>query len=273
MVGLIKDLCPNAVICPAHIWTPHYSLLGANHGFDSVKECFGSETKHIFCLETGLSSDPLMNWQVDEIKNYSLISNSDAHSTYRIGREAFSVQVKNITFNEIFESIKKNKDLFTIEYPPELGKYHYSGHRHCNFSADVETFTKLKGICPKCGKRMVAGVAQRIATLANVEKIQQKQKFIRLIPLSELLGVIYSKQKIFETTAKLLQKFGTEYNILMNANYTDILRATNEKVAKLIVNAREGKLKYLAGYDGTYGKILMNETASKKSLFDVFGGS
>jgi uncharacterized protein (TIGR00375 family) len=281
-VNYIKDSLPDAVVFPAHIWTPHTSLLGALHGFTGIRECYQSATKHIRYLETGLSSDIVMNSLFKETQTYTLISNSDAHSSAltRLGREATIISIKDITYKNIHRALatdqitKRPSSNFigTIEVPPEYGKYHLSGHRFCNISADPETYSRLNGTCPVCGKKLTIGVLQRIASLSNGFTGQVKQQSITLLPLSILLSFFYSPSTVEQHTTKLLSEFGNEFNVLLNVSSEDITKATNQKVAELIIANRENKLKLKAGYDGVYGEPeSKSKTFELKGLTEIFG--
>ncbi len=261
-------------IIPAHAWTPWYSIFGSMSGFDSLKECFREKTKYIHAIETGLSSDPLMNWRVSFLDEITLVSNSDSHSPYpyRLGREANAFDLKKISYNEIINAIRTRKNFsFTVEVEPAYGKYHYDGHRNCNFSCAPEESRKLHDTCPRCGSKLIIGVLNRVEELAD-----RKEGFMpkgavpykSLIPLSELIafavGTAVFSKKVDEAYSQFIMHFGNEFNILLNAEYEE-LKKINEKVADIIIKNREGKLKIIPGYDGVYGKIITDEAKDSEN--------
>ncbi len=261
-------------IIPAHAWTPWYSIFGSMSGFDSLKECFREKTKYIHAIETGLSSDPLMNWRVSFLDEITLVSNSDSHSPYpyRIGREVNAFDLKEISYDEIINAIRTRKNFsFTVEVEPAYGKYHYDGHRNCNFSCAPEQSKKLGNICPRCGSKLIIGVLNRVEELAD-----RKEGFMpkgavpykSLIPLSELIafavGTAVFSKKVDEAYSQFIMHFGNEFNILLNAEHEE-LKKINEKVADIIIKNREGKLKIIPGYDGVYGKIITDETKGSEN--------
>lgn len=272
MVEKMIEISKDVVITSAHIWTPWFSLFGSRSGFDCIEDCYKDQTKHIFSLETGLSSDPAMNWRLSSLDKFTLVSNSDSHSPHpwRLGREANVFDLKKITYWEIFSAIKnkdKKKFLFTIEVDPNYGKYHFSGHRSCGISLHPRDAMKLNNICPKCHRKLTVGVLQRVEELADrPENFVPKDAipFKTLLPLYEIIsfawgvGELYSK-KVLEEHDKLIRKFGNELNVLLNVPKEELLKVTNEKIAEAIMKVREGKLKYQPGYDGNYGKPIFDE--------------
>ncbi len=266
LVKICLAIHPRFLIYPAHIWTPWYAIFGSKSGFNSLKECFGDQTKHIYAYETGLSSDPEMNWRLSALDKLTLLSNSDAHSLPNIGREANVMDLDGYSYDEIYEVIK-NKDLnklkYSIEFYPEEGTYYLDGHRDCNFSCDVAETKKLKGICPKCKKPLVVGVSYRVAELADREigfKFKGAQGFKKLVELdkiiAEVLG-IKSRQsmKVQAYYRKMIGKLGPELEILIKTELNDIEQAFDKRIAEGIRRVREGQLIVEAGYDGVYGKI------------------
>ncbi len=289
LVETLMEISKDVLIYPAHAWTPWMSCLGSRSGFDSVEECYQDQVKHVYALETGLSSDPPMNWRLSKLDRFTLLSNSDSHSPWpwRLGREANVFELEKLTYWEIIESIKKRdkeKFLYTIEVDPNYGKYHLDGHRACNISLHPKDAIKLRNICPKCGKKLTIGVLHRVEELADrPEGFVPKDAipFKTLLPLYEIIsfawgsGELYSK-KVLEEHDKLIEKFGNELNVLLNVPKEDLLKVTNEKIADAIIKVREGKVKYKAGYDGTYGVAIFDENfvpekmeiSSQKSLKD-----
>lgn len=252
--------------CVHNCWTPWFSLFGSMSGFDTIEECFKDQTKHIFALETGLSSDPAMNWRLSMLDKYALVSNSDSHSfwPWRIGREANVFEMEKLTYDEFIKIIKEKdpkRFLYTIEVDPSYGKYHFDGHRACDVCMEPKDSVKARNICPKCGRKLTIGVLHRVEELADRPEGFQPNNaipFKSLIPLSEIIssmtGVnqLYSK-KVWEHHTKLINAFGTEFNVLLDAPLEKITEIVGEKMAKAIVGVREGKIKMQPGYDGVYG--------------------
>ena len=272
-VELIKNLMSiskDIVIIPAHVWTPWYSLFGSMSGFDSVKECFGDQTKHIFALETGLSSDPAMNWRLSMLDDFALVSFSDAHSPAKLGREFCALDLDKLTYDIFFDAIK-NKDkkhfLFTCEVPPHFGKYHYDGHRNCNVSLHPKDAIKNNNLCPRCLRSLTIGVEHRVEDLADREEGFVPANAIpykKIIPLDELIAAAYGSEtysrKVFILYNQLIKKFGFEINVLLQAEQEEIAKI-DEKIAGVIIKNREGKINVIAGYDGVYGKPVIDETS------------
>ena len=258
-------------VIPAHIWTPHFGLLGSISGFDSVKDCFKEYEKNIHALETGLSSDPEMNWRLSKLDKYTLISNSDAHSfwPWRLGRECNVLEIKEkneISYKSIIESIKNKKGfLETIEVDPNYGKYHLDGHRNCEVCLTPEESLKNKKKCPKCGKDLTLGVLYRVEQLADRElgyKPKTAVPFRRLIPLHEIISAVIglgvSSQKAWIEYNKLIKEFGNEMNILISVEDQKLRSVCSENLAEAIINNRNEKLKIIPGYDGVYGYPVIN---------------
>ncbi|MBI2583335.1 MAG: DNA helicase UvrD [Candidatus Aenigmarchaeota archaeon] len=272
MMGISKDI----MIIPAHAWTPWFSIFGSKSGFDSVEECFGDKSKFIFALETGLSSDPLMNWRVSSLDNYTLVSNSDPHSPYpwRLGREANAFTLKKTDYNHLIEAIKTKRGFeFTIEVPPEYGKYHIDGHRLCNFSTEP---SKRNGDrCPKCQRQLTIGVLARVEELADRPDgfiPKEAVPFKSLLPLAELIaaatGYGVASKKAMELYSQLITRFGNEFSILLEAGERELAKTIPENLARLIIKNRQGKIKIEPGYDGVYGKPVLN--SGKESTLGEF---
>ncbi|MEK7161007.1 MAG: endonuclease Q family protein [Patescibacteria group bacterium] len=271
LAKIALNVSPEAMIVPAHIWTPHFSVFGSESGFDKLEDCFDEYTRHIMALETGLSSDPAMNWRLSNIDNFSLISNSDSHSPHRIGREANIFEGRLEGYRYLAEALRlgvkapasiKNRLIKTIEFFPEEGKYHYDGHRNCKVVWSPEETKKHKGICPVCGKKVVIGVMNRVDTLADRPlggHPNQTTPFINLIPLEEIIADAFNMgvgtKKVDAEYHELINKFGQEFKILMDLPKEELLKAAKPEVAEAIVRVRERKVKIDPGYDGEYGKI------------------
>lgn len=264
LVKIILKVDQDCLIVPAHAWTPWFSIFGSVGGFDSVEECFEEESKNIFCLETGLSSDPAMNWRLSKLDQYCLISNSDSHSPSRIGREANIFDCK-LDYKEIIGVIKSKDNkrfLSTVEFFPEEGKYHYDGHRNCQVRFSPEETKKNNSLCPKCGRRLTVGVMNRIDKLADREigfKPSEAVPFKNMIPLDQIIADI--KQKAVNTVGvgreyqATIQRLGSEFDILFKIPDEELLKKLPPAIARGIINVRQGKVNILPGYDGEYGKI------------------
>jgi len=273
LVEMMKSIDEKIEIIPAHAWTPWFSLFGSMSGFDSVKDCFKDQTKHIHAIETGLSSDPAMNWRLSQLDDYTLISNSDAHSywPWRMGREANVFDIKP-TYDDLLGAIRKRKGfLSTIEVDPGYGKYHVDGHRACGVCMEPTESRKLKKICPKCKKPMTIGVLYRVGELADREegfKPKNAIPFKSLIPLSEiisfLLGTSVATKKVWSEYNNLISNFDSEFSILLDATKENLMKFTDEKIADAIIAVREGKVEVKPGYDGVYGELLFGKKAEKK---------
>jgi uncharacterized protein (TIGR00375 family) len=277
LVENIMEISKEVMITPAHIWTPWFSVFGSKSGFDRIEDCYQDQTKNIFSLETGLSSDPQMNWRLSALDKFTLVSNSDSHSPYpwRMGREANVFDLKKVSFKEIFDAIKnkdKNRFLYTIEVDPSYGKYHFDGHREHGITLTPAEAKKFNDICPVCGKKLTIGVLHRVEELADrPEGFVPKDAipFKSLLPLYEIISYVtgtnqlYSK-KVIEEQDKMIGNFGNELNILLNASKEEMLKVANEKTVDAILKVREGKVKYVAGYDGVYGRPVFSDEEFEK---------
>jgi uncharacterized protein (TIGR00375 family) len=260
------ELCENLFeisdkieIIPAHIWTPWFSVLGSKSGFNSIRECFGEYTNKIHALETGLSSDPAMNWRLSQLDQFTLVSNSDTHSywPWRLGRECNILDIEP-TYSALQNTLKTSKGFeYTIEVDPSYGKYHFDGHRKCSVCFEPKESLKHEDICPKCGKPLTIGVLHRVEELADREdgfRLKGAHDFKTLLPLSELIALSLgvkspSGTRVDAVFQKLIKQFGSEYNVLLEAD----LKNVDEKLAGLIMKNRNGKIKVSPGYDGEYG--------------------
>ena len=262
LLEMMLDVCPEGILIPAHIWTPHFSVLGAKSGFDSVEECFEELAPYIHALETGLSSDPAMNWRISKLDRYQLVSNSDAHSPSKLGREANLLDI-DCSYEGLYRAIQTGEGLEgTVELFPEEGKYHFDGHRKCGVSLSPVEAERLGGICPVCGKKLTMGVDHRVEQLADrAEGFVKKdgKKYESLVPLPEVIstcmGYSAASKKVQGCFEQMLQTLGTEFDILRNVPAEDIKTCAGERLAEGIENVRTGKVKRIPGYDGEYGKI------------------
>src|SRR3989338_6232609 len=277
LVRICLDISPDCLIVPAHAWTPHFSIFGSNSGFNSVEECFKDEAKNIYCRETGLSSDPAMNWRLDKLGRFSLISNSDSHSPQRIGREA-NVFDCALDYKEIMTALKmkdKKKFLYTVEFFPQEGKYHYDGHRNCHARVSPKEAIKNHNLCPVCGKKITVGVMHRVEELADRPEgfvPDNAIPFKSMIPLSQIIadarGVGEQSVAVEREYMSLVTKCVSEFNILLGMSEGDLRAQLPEKIAEGVIRVRNGKVNILAGYDGEYGKIKIfnEEEAGEKQL-------
>lgn len=262
----LKDISSGIHIIPAHIWTPWFGLFGSKSGFNSIEECFGEESDNITALETGLSSDPHMNYIVRDIDSFTLVSNSDAHSPENLGREANVMKDVN-SYSELFRAIKdadKNKFLFTIEFYPEEGKYFGDGHRKCNVKLIPKNGTRE--ICPVCHKPLTYGVFHRVMESANWKEIERKNKkipFKYIVPLKQILSQVLNKgvktKTVGNVYSKLIEEFGNEFNLLIFEPEDKLKKVLPEDLFDAIFNMRHGIVQKIIGYDGVYGKIVLTE--------------
>ncbi len=283
LVEILKEISADIHIVPAHIWTPYFGCLGSVTGFNSIEECYKDMTRHIHAIETGLSSDPPMNWRLSSLDKFALMSNSDSHSPWpwRLGREANVFELKRLDYWELWNAVKKkdkNKFLYTIEVDPNYGKYHYTGHRECKVALSPKEALKLKNICPVCKRPLTIGVLQRVEELADREEgfiPKNAIPFKYLLPLYEIISFVHkgkNSKKVVEEHEKLIKTFGSELNVIMDASFEELIKVVDEKVAKAILDVREGRIKFMPGYDGVYGEPIFDKQTIKKSpqknLFD-----
>jgi uncharacterized protein (TIGR00375 family) len=280
LAAIVLEASDQCLVVPAHAWTPWFSIFGSKSGFDSIEECFEDYSKFIFAIETGLSSDPAMNWRLSALDRVTLISNSDSHSAKKIGREA-NVFDTNLSYFSIVNAIKNknNKEfLYTIEFFPEEGKYHYDGHRLCGISMSPKESKKHNNVCPVCGKSLVIGVLNRVDELADRPEGFVPQNHIpykSLVPLEEIiadaLGVLPASKQVMFYYKKLIDVFGSEFNVLLDEKIEEIKHVSTPKIGEGIKRVRDGKVKIVPGYDGVYGKIKIfddtEEDVSQKTLF------
>ena len=281
-LDLLK-ISPEILIIPAHAWTPWYSVFGAFSGFDSLEEAFGEATPYIYAIETGLSSDPEMNWRISALDKITLVSNSDAHSPSKIGREATAFFYP-MTYENFYNSIKENKIAYTIEFYPEEGKYHLDGHRSCKVVLTPKETMELGYKCPVCGQPITIGVLHRIEKLADRPENyipEGKPYSVHLVPLLEILAEVFNVNPNSKTLDKLyhqyVEKVGTEFDILLKKELSELSEILPEKLFEAIKRVREGKVYAKGGYDGVYGTIKIFEPEERekpdlprqKSLFSL----
>lgn len=270
LLTLLLDIDEKNVLIPAHIWTPWFAIFGSKSGYNSVEECFEDLSAHIFALETGLSSDPTMNWQVSQLDKYSLVSHSDAHSLPNLGREADIFEGQINSYDDIWSAIKQGGKKSeatlwgTVEFFPDEGRYHYDGHRECGVSLSPQESSKLKGVCPKCRLPLTIGVLNRVEELSDrAEGIKPKnfKPFVSLIELDKIIaeaqGVKGRATKTVEAEYwRLISESGSEIGLLLDLPVLEIKKITTPMVAEAIQRLREGRIySLIAGYDGEYGKV------------------
>ena len=267
MMKISKDI----EIIPAHIWTPWFGIFGSNSGFDSLKEAFKEELGDIHAIETGMSSDPEMNWKISELNNKSIVSFSDSHSfwPFRLGREA-TIFKKTDSYNELIKQIRQNNFYGTIETDPAYGKYHYDGHNLCNFSCDFKKTKELGGICLICKKPLTIGVEYRVEILSNQKPEENpfRKRFYKLLPLHEIIALSINNKieskKTWEIYNNLIENFGNEFNILLNVSKEQFAgKNVDDKLIELILKNRIGKIYVKPGYDGVYGIAELGEKQRK----------
>ena len=278
LVEEVIEVSSENVVFPAHAWTPWFSIFGAFSGFNSIEDCYQDMTKNIFALETGLSSDPPMNWRLSKLDSFALVSNSDSHSfwPWRIGREANVFELRRLSYKEIVDAIRlkdKSRFKFTIETNPAYGKYHWTGHRNCGISLSPKEAIKLGNICPVCRRKLTKGVDQRVEELADRPpsfKPQGAIEFMHLLPLSEIiatgLGVDSpSTRKVWDTYNSLVREFGNEYNVLIDVSKEELKNVVGEKISEAIIRVRENRINIVPGYDGVYGQIIIFKEKFQKA--------
>jgi uncharacterized protein (TIGR00375 family) len=271
LVEEVMQVSSENMIFPAHAWTPWFSVFGAFSGFDTIEDCYQDQTKHIHALETGLSSDPPMNWRLSKLDRFTLVSNSDCHSfwPWRMGREANVFELERVSYREVTEAIRTNdtkRFKFTIETDPAYGKYHWTGHRNCGVSLSPQEARKCNNICPVCGRKLTEGVEQRVEELADRPadyKSASSPGFMRLLPLSEIIAAVLnvdspSTQAVWKIYNSLISKFGDEYSVLIDASKEALSEVAEKPVADAISKVREGTITVVPGYDGVYGKLVLN---------------
>lgn len=264
LAGIVFDVDENCMLVPGHIWTPWFSLFGSMSGFDRIEDCFEKHTSKIFALETGLSSDPAMNWRLSKLDRFSLISNSDSHSPSRIGREAniFDCEMDYFVIRDVLQKKDKKRFLSTIEFFPEEGKYHYDGHRACDVCFSPAQSKESKNRCPKCNRALTIGVLNRVEQLADRPQGSVPDNAIpykNLVPLDEIIseakGVGKASKAVMNEYRSLISKFGTEFEILLHADEKNLRSNISERIAEGIIRVRNGNVNISPGFDGEYGKI------------------
>jgi uncharacterized protein (TIGR00375 family) len=291
LLRIVLDVSDRAMLVPAHIWTPHFSVLGAASGFESLEECFEELTPNIFAAETGLSSDPAMNWRLPSLDPVTLISNSDAHSPAKLGREANIFETsapdikarekktEGISYDFITDAIRTRKGFSgTIEFFPEEGKYHHDGHRNCGVSLSPGETIRHNYLCPVCGKKVTVGVMHRVEKLAARKpgfRPGNALPFYSIIPLqeivSEVLGIGVNSKAVMKEYMRLLENLGPEFTILMDTPLDQLELKGSPLLKEAIGRMRSGQVHIVPGYDGEYGKVkcLKKQTGNRKTADEV----
>jgi DNA helicase-2/ATP-dependent DNA helicase PcrA len=274
LLKMLLDADPGALMIPAHAWTPWFAVFGSQSGFDSLEECFGEMTPHIHAIETGLSSDPKMNWRLPSLDQVFLVSNSDAHSLDKLGREANVFEMKEPSFAELRRILVEKdvkKFIETIEFFPEEGKYHVDGHRLCDFSCTPQETKRLKGLCPKCGKPLTVGVLHRIDDLAERaegERGKLAVPFRSIVPLAELIGSVLdvgpSSKKVAREVERLVKDGRTEFGVLLDEPAQVLSQHVSPEIVEAILHMRKGEMDIRPGFDGEYGVIRVAQDTPKQ---------
>jgi uncharacterized protein (TIGR00375 family) len=290
LAELVLEVNPQNLVIPAHIWTPWFSTFGSHSGFDSLKECFGKMTEYILAVETGLSSDPSMNWRVKELDDYAIISNGDAHSLSKIAREATVFELSSVSYQNIVAAMKNsariNKDQlpsdyikYTIEFYPEEGKYHWDGHRNCGLRLTPEETAKFHNICPQCHKELTKGVMNRVLSLAQRDDesaLDYAQKcrpdFKRAVPLEEIIADALNQKVgtkkveiLYQSLIKKAHPRG-ELAILLDYSLEELEKITAPEIVLGIKRVRDGDIYINPGYDGVFGEVKIFNPDERKDL-------
>jgi len=258
---IVWEVSPDTLLIPAHVWTPWYAVFGAKSGFDSLEACFGEYTDRIVAIETGLSSDPPMNRRVSALDHLRLLSCSDAHSPAKLAREATLFDVDDISFDAISNALRTGDGYAgTFEFYPQEGKYHYDGHRSCGISWSPDHSIAADDICPVCGKTLTIGVLHRVMDLADRDEPELGGvPFKSLIPLAEIISqaidVGVGSKAVAKIYDAMLDRHGTELDILLERPLDDLVPGTPDRVLEGIAKMRSGDIVIEPGYDGVYGKI------------------
>ncbi|MGH7963800.1 MAG: endonuclease Q family protein [Candidatus Binatia bacterium] len=268
LLRIVQDTAPECEVIPAHVWTPWFSVLGSFSGFDSLAECYGDEVQYIRAVETGLSSDPAMNRRLSALDAVALISNSDAHSPRKLAREA-NVLACELSYDGVLTALTSRDPaqfLYTIEFFPEEGKYHFDGHRHCQVRLSPAETRRANSICPACGKKVTVGVLHRVEALADRETRDTPAGTIparHLLPLEEIiaaaLGQRPNTKKVNAEYDRLIEHYGSELGVLLDLSEEELAEFTPARILTGILKVRRGKVQLTPGYDGVYGKVELFE--------------
>ena len=282
LVSALLEIDERCLVIPAHVWAPWFGVYGSKSGFDSLEECFGDTADQIYAIETGLSSEPAMNWRVSELDGRSIVSFSDAHSLPKLGRE-LTVLEGELSYDGLAESLRTQRIAYTVEFFPEEGKYHYSGHRKCGVSLSPGEMEGHDGRCPVCRRPLTVGVLHRVYELASLQVATWRDEagltrghngrppFKMMVALQEIiaetLGFGVNAKRVQARYRQLIDRFGSEFFVLMEASVDEIGRASTERIAEGIARVRSGEISITPGYDGLFGKVsVWPEVAGRKPL-------
>lgn len=288
LAELVFDIDEKNLVIPAHVWTPWFSTFGSKSGFDSLSECFGEASTKILAIETGLSSDPPMNWRVKELDDYAIISNGDAHSSRKLGREATVYELESVTYNNMRQALANSASLdkkklpgdyikYTIEFYPEEGKYHWDGHRVCKVQFSPEQSQAENNICPKCRKPLTLGVMNRVKALAQRTEEEaleyakiSRPDYKKIVPLEELVaeavGQNMGTKKVTNWYQDLINTGHNEFNILLKLSVKELAELTQPEVVEAIKRMRDGDIHISPGYDGVFGEVKAFSQADRAKL-------
>lgn len=271
LLKIVHDTAPECEVIPAHVWTPWFSVLGSLSGFDSLAECYGEDARYLRAVETGLSSDPAMNWRLSALDSVALISNSDAHSPRKLAREANVLECE-LSYTGVLDALTSHdpaRFLYTIEFFPEEGKYHLDGHRQCKVRLSPTETRQVKNICPVCGRKLTVGVLHRVDALADREAGYVPASAIpaqHLLPLEEIIAAVLGQQpntkKVQAEYDRLIAHYGSELSILLGLEEAELAEGTPARVLAGIMKVRRGEVRVTPGYDGVYGKIGLFDDAA-----------
>lgn len=272
LLALCLEIEPLTICIPAHIWTPWFSLFGSKSGFNSIQECFGDLSDYIWAVETGLSSDPAMNWRIKELNSRVIISNSDAHSTAKLGREATVLDLPELSYTALHTALKHKRGvLSTIEFFPEEGKYHADGHRACGIMLTPQESKRHQNVCPKCGLTLTIGVLNRVEELADQSAEEGRKHhppFTNIIPLPEIIGEVFgvsaNSKKVTTAYLDFIKHGQNEFHILLDASLSDLGSMTSPEIVEGIKRMRAGQVHIAPGYDGVYGTVHLFEASERK---------
>lgn len=270
LTALTLDINPDCIVLPAHAWTPWYGVFGSKSGFDRLEECFLDMTPAITAVETGLSSDPEMNWGVGDLSNLTIVSFSDAHSLPKLAREVTAFQGP-MTYPGLAETLAQNRVAYTVEFYPEEGKYHYDGHRKCGVCLPPAEIPMQSSVCPVCGKPLTLGVLNRTSSLSEgkvagikgadgfIQSPDGRPPFIRLVPLQEIIAEVLGQnpntKRVQSIYLQMIEELGSEIEVLTSATEYDLARVSGERMAQAVLQVRAGDIQVEPGYDGVFGKV------------------
>lgn len=281
LLKMLLESDPRSLLIPAHAWTPWFSIFGSQSGFDSLEECFGGLVDEIHAIETGLSSDPAMNWRLSRLDRVFLVSNSDAHSLDNLGREANVFEMPKPSYAELYEVLTRHqteKFLETIEFFPEEGKYYADGHRACRFWCEPEETKKLKGICPRCGKLLTVGVLHRISDLADraphPPRPSAAASFRSIVPLREILAAVVGfspkSKRVQHEYDPLIKEGRNEFSVLLDLDSEELSKYSSPEIVQAILAVRQGGVDVIPGFDGQFGTIKPRLNYKKIQQLGIF---